>query len=170
MRGQGAVNRLQIVVFLLVIVPVFAEACTPMLPVIIPPDNRNGEFKTLSPLSKLEWFILKLKKANDVAVADLYTMFYNEKGPYTQLELRVIRGWGKPRGEVVKLIYRPNNCEDHEVFEQGQRYVLVFPPTTQQPMLMQEKRVRDKLGALGPHDYVYTALGTLPRKKLKPVF
>ena len=133
-----------------------------MMPTVIPPAARDGEFTVIYPPTELDFFIEKLKDATDIAIASLYLKFQHPSTQNTQVELRVLRGWGKPHGELLKLVRGDTGCGEFESLEEGLWYVVLYS-TYGYPSLMQYELVKEYLVNFGPASYTYTPIGILPK-------
>jgi len=133
-----------------------------MTSAIVPPATRGGGFEVIHPPSEKELFIEKLKNSTNIAIATLYMNYQDQNTKSTQTELRVLKGWGKPSGELIKLYQTVSSCGEPEKLKEGSWYVVIFNPY-REPSLMSYSSLKEYIDKLGPNTYAYTSIGLVPK-------
>lgn len=155
-----ALRAMRIIVFLIFVCCMkAAQACTPMLPKMIPPvGDPMGEWTEEQPPSAFERFLDRMNRASSVSVVDLYMDFHYPTEPYdAQTEFSVLYGWGKSLPRDVKYIRRTTSCGKPEKYTEGKRYVAI--PIGSDYSIWPLSDLGEQIKELGEPDYRHTENG-----------
>jgi len=135
-----------------------ANACSPLLPELIPPSDPLGEWKEQEPPSEYELFLFKLGTSTRIAVVNLYSDFHYPTEPYNaQTEFDVLYGWGKPVSSNVKYVRENTSCGRPKKLEEGKLYVAL--PSGNSYTVWPFSEVEQKINLLGDPEYRHTERG-----------
>ncbi|TVZ37663.1 hypothetical protein P886_1267 [Alteromonadaceae bacterium 2753L.S.0a.02] len=151
--------KITIFVLLLVIVN-YGLACSPMMPLSIPPINPYGEFEYIHPPTHEESFLAQLKSAKDVTVFKANLVWASKKNGREYSEIELLHGWGSQRGRLKQLHRENYFCGEFVNLKEGKWYVGIMENGLPYDILEYE-RAKEELSKRGEPEYVFTAIGLL---------
>lgn len=159
-RRISELMNLKYICVILLFLSIRSLACNPVLPAMIPPVERGGEFTYVYPPSFEETMLEQIEKSNDIALIKANLVWAAKENSREYSEIEVLYGWGKHKGRFIKLHRENYFCGDFTLLKEGVRYVATMENGMPQA-LIEYSKVAESLKARGEPEYVYTAIGVL---------
>ncbi|WKD48229.1 hypothetical protein [Microbulbifer spongiae] len=156
--------KIKYFIFLAFLFPLATDACSPILPKIIPPVTPDGEFTYIYPPTKGEGFAQKIKETRNRAVVVVYIDHHYQSYPYgAQTEFKVLHGWGDPQPKINVIIRKEDSCGKVQPLKINSWYLALFVDPNYNPILIPYDQVKDLVELKGKSTYAHTSIGLLPR-------